>query len=146
MKRALRSISIAVLAGAFSTAAWAAVHPVPLDPKQDPATCVQCHEDKTKGKSVHSAIAMGCTCCHQIRVSRDVTRVTLTTPTPVALCFTCHADKNTANIKGKVHPPAVRDCLKCHDPHTSDNKNQLLKPESGDKGHQPLPELPQDRP
>jgi predicted CXXCH cytochrome family protein len=26
----------------------------------------------------------------------------------------------------------VRDCLKCHDPHTSDNKNQLLKPESGD--------------
>lgn len=133
MKRVLRSISIAVLAGVFGTAAWAAVHPVPLDPKQDPATCAQCHEDKTKGKAVHSAIAMGCTSCHQIRVSRDITRVTLTTSTPVALCFTCHADKVTANIKGKVHPPAVRDCLKCHDPHTSDNKNQLLKPESGDK-------------
>jgi hypothetical protein len=38
----------------------AAKHPVPLDPKADPATCLQCHEDKTKGKSVHSAMAMGC--------------------------------------------------------------------------------------
>jgi predicted CXXCH cytochrome family protein len=120
-----------MLVCAFSAVAAAAVHPVPLDPKQDPATCVQCHEDKTKGKSVHSAIAMGCTSCHQIRVSKDVTRVTLSTPTPVALCFTCHADKSAANIKGKIHPPAVRDCLKCHDPHTSDNKFQLLKPASG---------------
>ena len=33
--------------------------------KTDPATCVQCHEDKTKGKAVHSAIAMGCTACHR---------------------------------------------------------------------------------
>ena len=30
-----------------------------------------------------------------------------------------------------MHPPAVRDCLNCHDPHASDNKNQLLKPASG---------------
>jgi predicted CXXCH cytochrome family protein len=129
---ALKLMSVVVLVGAFSTATWAAVHPVPLDPKADPASCLQCHEDKTKGKSVHSAIAMGCTSCHQIRVSKDVTRVTLTTPTPLALCLTCHADKKAADIKGKVHPPAVRDCLKCHDPHTTDNKNQLLKPASGD--------------
>jgi predicted CXXCH cytochrome family protein len=51
----------------------------------------------------------------------------------VGVCFTCHADKNAAEIKGAVHPPAVRDCLKCHDPHTSDNKYQLLKPTSGDE-------------
>jgi len=30
-----------------------------------------------------------------------------------------------------VHPPAVRDCIACHDPHSSDNKNQLKKPLSG---------------
>ena len=30
-----------------------------------------------------------------------------------------------------MHPPAVRDCVKCHDPHQSDNPNQLLKPVSG---------------
>ena len=123
---------ILILMSAACMAAWAGVHPVPLDPKQDPATCAQCHEDKTKGKSVHSAIAMGCTSCHEIRVNRDVTRVKLITTTTVALCISCHADKKAADIHGKVHAPAVRDCVKCHDPHTSDNKNQLLKPASGD--------------
>jgi predicted CXXCH cytochrome family protein len=121
-------IVVLIFAGRVS----AAKHPVPLDPKADPSTCVACHEDKTKGKSVHSAIAMGCTSCHEIRTNKEVTHVKLITATPVALCLTCHADKNAADIKGKVHPPAVRDCLKCHDPHTSDNKNQLLKAESGD--------------
>ena len=52
--------------------------------------------------------------------------------TTQALCLSCHADKKAADIKGKIHPPAVRDCVKCHDPHTADNKNQLLKPVSGD--------------
>ncbi len=36
--------------------AHAAVHPVPLDPKADPKTCLQCHEEKAKGKFVHTAI------------------------------------------------------------------------------------------
>jgi len=111
--------------------ASAAVHPVPLDPKTDSAKCIECHEDKTKGKAVHTAISTGCTSCHEIRVSHDVTRVKLITATPVALCISCHADKEAANIKGTVHSPAVRDCLGCHDPHSSDNKNQLLKPTSG---------------
>jgi len=110
---------------------FAAVHPVPLDKNTDPAKCLECHEDKTKGKSVHSAMAMGCTTCHEIRVNKDVTRVKLITATPSALCITCHADKKAADIKGTVHPPAVRDCLTCHDPHATDNKNQLLKPASG---------------
>ena len=84
-------------------------HPVPLDPKADPSTCATCHEDKTKGKFVHSAIAMGCTSCHEIRTVKDVTHVKLITTTPYALCLTCHADKNAADIKGKVHPPASRE-------------------------------------
>ena len=111
----------------------AAKHPVPLDKNTDSAKCIECHEDHAKGKAVHSAIAMGCTTCHEIRTTKDVTRVKLTTTTPQALCFTCHADKNAAEIKGKVHPPAVRDCLKCHNPHTSDNKYQLVKATSGEK-------------
>ncbi len=48
--------------------------------------------------------------------------------------MTCHADKNAADLKGTVHPPAIRDCLKCHSPHTSDNKYLLIKTDSGDKG------------
>jgi predicted CXXCH cytochrome family protein len=109
----------------------AATHPVPLDKNTDSAKCIECHQDKAKGKFVHSAIATGCTSCHEVRVNKDVTRVKLITATPYSLCLTCHADKNAADLKGTVHPPAVRDCLKCHDPHTSDNKNQLLKPMSG---------------
>jgi len=111
--------------------ASAAKHPVPLDPKADTSTCLACHEDKSKGKAVHSAIAMGCTTCHEIRVTKDATRVKLTKITPTALCLSCHEDKKAAGIKGTVHSPAVRDCIKCHDPHSSDNKDQLLKAESG---------------
>ncbi|MGA7858970.1 MAG: cytochrome c3 family protein [Terracidiphilus sp.] len=112
--------------------ASAEVHPVPLDKNTDAAKCLECHDDKTKGKSVHSAMAAGCLSCHEIRVHGNITHVTLITATPAALCITCHADKNAADIKGTVHPPAVRDCLACHSPHSSDNKNQLLKPLSGD--------------
>lgn len=113
--------------------AYPAVHPVPLEKNVDAAKCLECHEEKTKGKAVHSAVAMGCLSCHEVRVNRDVTRVKLITTTPYALCLTCHADKKAADIKGTVHSPAVRDCLKCHDPHTSANKFQLLKATSGDK-------------
>ena len=111
--------------------ASAEVHPVPLDKNVDAKKCLECHEDKTKAKSVHSAMSTGCLSCHEVRVNRDTTRVKLITATPSGLCLTCHADKKAADIKGTVHPPAVRDCLTCHDPHGSDNKNQLLKPTSG---------------
>ena len=87
-----------------------AVHPVPLDKNVDSAKCLECHDDKGKGKSVHSAMAAGCLSCHEVRVNKDVTRVKLITATPVSLCLTCHADKKASDIKGTVHPPAVRDC------------------------------------
>jgi predicted CXXCH cytochrome family protein len=113
--------------------AQAKVHPVPLEKDADAATCLQCHEDKSKGKFVHTAIQTGCLSCHEIRVNRDVTRVKLKDPVPYKLCLSCHSDKDAKEIKGHVHPPAVRDCLACHDPHTSDNKFQLIKATSGDK-------------
>jgi len=122
-----------VLIALMISRATAAVHPVPLDKNVDGAKCLECHEDKSKGKFVHSAIAMGCLSCHQVRTNRDVTHVTLITAVPYKVCLSCHEDKDATKIHGHVHPPAVRDCLTCHDPHTSNNKNQLLKAESGDK-------------
>jgi predicted CXXCH cytochrome family protein len=113
--------------------AIAGVHPVPLDKNTDSAKCLECHAEISKGKAVHSAIATGCTSCHEIRVTKDVTRVKLITAVPYKLCLTCHADKDVASIKGNVHEPAVRDCLVCHDPHSSENKNQLVKATAGDK-------------
>jgi predicted CXXCH cytochrome family protein len=132
-KWTIESLACVILVLSLAGQAGAAKHPVPLDPKADSAICLSCHEDKTKGKSVHSAIAMGCLSCHEIRVNRDITHVKLITATPYKVCLTCHSDKDATQIKGHVHPPAVRDCLTCHDPHTSDNKNQLLKTTSGEK-------------
>src|SRR3954465_14110259 len=67
------------------TGAHAAVHPVPLDKNVDAKKCLECHEDKTKHKFVHSAMQAGCLSCHEVRVSKDVTRVKLTTATTSAL-------------------------------------------------------------
>ena len=131
-----RQIPLAItifLVAVLAPGAFAAVHPVPLEKNADAAKCIECHAEKSKGKAVHSAIAMGCTTCHEIRVNKDVTRIKLTATTPSGLCLNCHSDKSAASTKGKVHPPAVRDCLKCHDPHTAEFKNQLLKATSGDK-------------
>jgi predicted CXXCH cytochrome family protein len=106
-------------------------HPVPLDKNADAASCLACHEEKTKGKAVHSAVATGCLSCHEIRTSKIATHVKLITATSFKLCLQCHADKDPAKATGRVHSPALRDCVKCHDPHSSENKNQLLKPTSG---------------
>src|ERR1035437_4738262 len=98
----LTCIALVVL---MATRAAAAVHPVPLDKNTDAAKCLECHEDKTKAKSVHSAMKTGCLSCHEIRVNKDITRVKLITATPYALCLTCHADKKAADIKGTCIPP-----------------------------------------
>jgi predicted CXXCH cytochrome family protein len=122
---------------ATAVTALAKTHPVPLDKNVDSAKCLECHDDKAKGKSVHSAIATGCMSCHEVRVYRDITRVKLVTTTPQALCLSCHEDKKVQPGE-TIHPPAVRDCIKCHDPHESDNPNQLLRPTSGDTRDQNL--------
>src|SRR5207248_8292325 len=72
----------------------AAEHPIKLDKDAD---CASCHEDKTKGKAVHSAIAMGCTTCHDDKTEGETTAVNLTSPKD-QLCFTCH-DKAKEEVK-----------------------------------------------
>ena len=128
MKRALWWVIL--LVGAAGSGA-AKQHPVPLEKNTDPAKCVGCHGDKTKGKFVHSAMATGCLSCHEIRVNKSATHVKLVKATAVKVCLQCHSDKDVAQVKGRIHSPAIRGCIKCHDPHTSSNKNLLLKPTSG---------------
>ena len=127
-----KKIALSLLAfAAILPSAMAGKHPVGLDKDTDGSKCLECHEEKSQGNSVHSAIESGCLSCHQVRVNNDVTRVNLKTVTPVKLCIQCHEDKDASEIKGRVHLPAVRDCLKCHNPHSSNNKDHLLKPVSG---------------
>ena len=125
-----RSVALAFTVAIAGLPAAAKTHPVPLDKNVDSAKCLECHEEKSKGKSVHSAIATGCMSCHEVRVNKDITRIKLITTTTQALCLSCHADKNV-QAGQTMHPPAVRDCLKCHDPHASASPSQLLKATAG---------------
>ena len=113
--------------------AFATIHPVQLEKGTDTAKCVECHEDKTKGKNIHPAVSMGCLTCHLIRNTNEATRVNLKTARIATLCVECHADKRPAENMHQIHPPTAQDCTKCHDPHTSANEHLLLKPTSGSK-------------
>jgi predicted CXXCH cytochrome family protein len=128
----IRNLSIALLLAIYGTAnLFPGKHPTPLAADIDAAKCLECHENKTKEKSIHTAVKGGCFSCHQVRVVRDVTRVNLTTTTVLSLCLKCHADKKAALGQGMLHPPVARDCTLCHDPHDSPNKDHLLKSLSG---------------
>lgn len=141
--KSLRTLLILLLL-AWGIAARATDHPVALE-NNDPAQCASCHEDKTKGKAVHSAIAMGCNSCHDVKVvNKDQTTVELVAKKE-ELCFTCHA--NESKPEDSKHGPWEKgQCVLCHDPHTSDNAKQLraagnaLCLECHDASKGPLPE------
>jgi predicted CXXCH cytochrome family protein len=91
--------------------------------------CLQCHEDLTKGKSVHAAVSMGCTTCHAAVDARDVPhKMTnknakgLSADQP-DLCFDCH-DRSLFSKK-LVHPAIGMGCTSCHNPHASKNAKLL---------------------
>ena len=106
----------------LSVCAQAVEHPVPLGKNPDPSVCAQCHSDKSQGKYVHSAIAMGCTTCHDVTSAKGVTLITLVSPQN-DLCFTCHEKSNDKVLHG---PYAEGLCIACHSPHTGNYPNQLL--------------------
>lgn len=111
----------------------AAKHPVPVEEDATAARCLECHEEKSHGQSVHTAVEVGCLACHEVRVTRDITRVKLKTATVGALCLQCHENKRAVPGQSPLHPPSASGCTQCHDPHASKNKNHTLKPLSGGK-------------
>jgi len=115
-QRTLLMLLMVVLATAMPLAATE--HPVKLEKDAD---CASCHEDKAKGKAVHSAIAMGCTTCHDVKTQGETTTVEFTTPKD-QLCFTCHEKSKEEVLHG---PYEKGQCVTCHDPHTSDFPKQL---------------------
>ena len=117
----LGNIFVFSMLAVWSIAARAGEHPVPLEKNVDAAKCLECHDDKAKGKHVHSAIAMGCTTCHEVKVEKDTTNVELVSPKE-ELCFTCHEKAKGASLHG---PYDTGQCVLCHDPHVSDFDKQL---------------------
>ncbi len=90
-----------------------------------PDLCYACHDKAlfTK-KTVHAAVGMGCTGCHNPHAS-DVPK--LLTVTGADLCWNCH-DKTEFSKKNVHAPVAAGRCVACHSPHSSDS-DALLKKE-----------------
>jgi predicted CXXCH cytochrome family protein len=94
--------------------------------------CSSCHAAKTRGKSVHSAMAISCTVCHLAQTEGDMTTLNLAIPNE-QICFACH-QQSTALQK---HSPVVKgQCVDCHDAHSSGRR--LLLRAQADSGHQQL--------
>lgn len=96
-------------------------HPVTLEKDADTPKCLECHDEKNKGKHVHSAIAMGCTACHEVKTEKDTTNINFVAPKD-ELCVTCHEKASGAVQHG---PYEKRQCVICHEPHASDFENNL---------------------
>jgi predicted CXXCH cytochrome family protein len=98
----------------------AAEHPVPLPKDVQDKNCLECHDDKSKGKAVHSAMQMGCSTCHNVKSDGTTTTVELVAPKN-ELCFTCH-EKSKEEV---LHQPYEQGrCTVCHSPHSSDFPKQ----------------------
>jgi predicted CXXCH cytochrome family protein len=79
------------------------------------ANCSSCHANKTKGKSVHSAMAIPCTVCHLTETQGDMTTLNLVMPKE-KICFACH--EKSAPLQ-RHSPGAKAQCVECHDSHSS---------------------------
>jgi predicted CXXCH cytochrome family protein len=121
---------IAIVVVFLSGSGVAQQHPTPLDSNVTATACVGCHQNQAKNKNAHSATEKNCLSCHEVRVTKDVTRVKLLTATPTKLCLTCHS-KMEGGQGSHVHDQATRDCLSCHDPHATGRANDLLKTTAG---------------
>jgi predicted CXXCH cytochrome family protein len=92
--------------------------------------CLTCHVKLTKkAKSVHAAMALGCSSCHKTVEGKthpgQKGGIVLTQNMP-GLCYSCHDE---SKFKGKsVHQPVSGGmCTGCHDPHKSDFPKLLTK-------------------
>ena len=92
--------------------------------------CVTCHADlKKPAKSVHAAIALGCSSCHKTVEGKShpaqKNSIILTQNMP-GLCYSCHDE---SKFKGKsVHQPVSGGmCTGCHDAHQSNFPKLLMK-------------------
>jgi predicted CXXCH cytochrome family protein len=87
------------------------------------ATCASCHGKKVSGKSVHSAMALPCTVCHVAATLGDMTTFTLLL-SKQKLCSACHDE--AAALKQHT-PTGNKQCLECHDAHSSDQRMLLVE-------------------
>ena len=89
---------------------------------EQPDLCYGCHDAAMFGKkTVHAAVSMGCTGCHNPHSSKQDKLLIAEQPD---LCYGCH-DKAMFSKK-TVHAAVGMGCTGCHNPHSTDGP-KLLK-------------------
>ncbi len=89
--------------------------------------CFQCHEKSlVEHKFLHGPVGSGdCIACHKPHASHDE-KLLIASLKKGALCFVCHKERMEEFKRKHTHKPVGEDCGKCHDPHGSDFKAQLI--------------------
>jgi predicted CXXCH cytochrome family protein len=93
--------------------------------------CYTCHDRSSFMKTtVHGAIALGCTTCHDPHASQHARLLKEEVP---ALCVGCHKD-NLAPGSGSGHELAGNEaCASCHSPHATDAPKLMLSQPAGEQ-------------
>ena len=85
------------------------------------ANCSSCHANKTRGKSVHSAMLLSCIVCHFAQTEGDMTTLNLAWPKEKT-CSACHAE----SAELQQYSPVVKgQCVDCYDTHSSSRRSLL---------------------
>lgn len=93
---------------------------------EEPDLCFSCHDEQShKESSVHGPFGSGyCTACHRPHLSEEKK---LLVRSGRELCFVCHSQETFR--ESTIHKAIKNDknCLDCHDPHTSENNFMLAE-------------------
>jgi DmsE family decaheme c-type cytochrome len=94
------------------------------------ATCLQCHENRSRTgwhAAAHERGALACTDCHRLHVERDAV---LTKADQAEVCYSCHKKQRADFHKASTHPVrfGLMRCSDCHSPHGSPSNAMLIKP------------------
>ena len=94
---------------------------------EQPDLCYGCHDAAMFGKkTVHAAVGMGCTGCHNPHSSKQDKLLIAEQPD---LCYGCH-DKAMFSKK-TVHAAVGMGCTGCHNPHSTDGPKLLTSDPPG---------------
>jgi predicted CXXCH cytochrome family protein len=89
---------------------------------EQPDLCYPCHDEVMfNEKTVHAAVAMGCTICHNPHSSKNAK---LLVTEPPDLCHMCHDQSMFTGAT--VHAAIAMGCPFCHNPHSSKNAKLLI--------------------
>ncbi len=120
----MKNIILILFCQAIFTISLSANEPYKHTKEDKQKSCKECHDVKQDRKYIHKPILAGsCSLCHNLSSKK----AKLLRAAPIESCILCHSDKRklVKQIKKNVHPPVLKDCTGCHDPHSGDLQFRL---------------------